>query len=101
MAARKTSLRSVTPDEKAPAPVKPKTVTQAARSGSARELLVSMRDRTAVAVENLDTPAPALAALTKRLMEIVREIEAYDARADEVVGHAAPVEDGYFDAASV
>ena len=70
--------------------------------GSARELLVAMRDRTAVAVENPNTPARDLAALTKRLMEIVREIEALDARTkQEADEDASQVEDGAFDASAV
>jgi hypothetical protein len=80
---------------------KAKSVTQAAKSGSTRELLVAMRDRTAIAVENPNTPARDLAALTKRLMELVREIEAIDARAKEDGDDAAPVEDGDFDASAV
>ena len=77
-------------------------VALAAASGTPRELLVAMRDRIAVAVENPNTAARDLAALTKRLLEIVRDIEAIDARASqEADDDAAEVEDGEFDAASV
>ena len=101
MAARK-ALRAVAPDEKPSAPAKPKTVTQAASAGTTRELLVAMRDRTATAVEDPNTAARDLAALTKRLMEIVRDIEAIDARAVEDGGSGvAEVEDGAFDASAV
>lgn len=102
--ARKAPLRAVTDDETAPPePVAtPKTVSQAASTGNMRELLVAMRDRVAQNVENANTPARDLAALTKRLMEIVRDIEAIDARADqEADEHDDEVEDGDFDAASV
>ena len=100
MADRK-PLRAVTDDD-APVARSPKSVTQAAKAGSARDLLVAMRDRTAVAVENPNTPARDLAALTKRLMEIVREIEALDARAkQEAKEDASQVEDGDFDASAV
>jgi hypothetical protein len=75
-------LRAVSADEKA-APTKPKTVTEAAKGGTPRELLVATRDRIAVAVENPNTPARDLAALTKRLMEIAREIESIDARTEQ------------------
>jgi hypothetical protein len=61
----------------------PKTVTQAAASGTQRELLVAMRARVAGAVEDAETPARDLASLTKRLLEIAREIEAIDAREAE------------------
>lgn len=99
MVARKTTLRAVSPDEKA-APQAPKTVTEAAKSGSTRELLVAMRARIASAVEDPNTPARDLAALTKRLVEVVRDIEAIDARTEEAESHAT-VEDGKFDASAV
>lgn len=74
-------LRSVKDGDRPPAKkAKPSTVTQAAASGDARSLLVSMRARVAVAVEDPNTPAQALAALTIRLMQIAKEIEAIDAR---------------------
>ena len=100
MAARKAPLRAVAEGEKA-APAKPKTVTQAASGGTTRELLVAMRDRTATSVEDPNTAARDLAALTKRLMEIVREIEAIDARAVEDGESGAEVQDGTFDASAV
>lgn len=79
---------------------KPKTVSQAAASGTVRELLTATRDRIAVAVENPRTPARDLAALTKRLMETVREIQALDAQAEEASSDAQ-VEDGAFDADAI
>lgn len=101
MAARKPSLRAVSSDETAPAAT-PRTVTEAASTGNVRDLLVTMRDRVAKDVENANTPARDLAALTKRLMEIVRDIEAIDARVNQEADEDAnEVEDGDFDAASV
>jgi ribosome-binding protein aMBF1 (putative translation factor) len=101
-AAKKTPLRAVAPGERARSRTRAKTVTQAAADGSTRELLVAMRSRIASAVENPNTPARDLAALTKRLVEVVREIEAIDARNDrEEAGDAAAVEDGTFDASAV
>lgn len=79
---RKTPLRAVGPDETGK-PAKTKTVTEAADSGSTRDLLVAMRARIAKAVEDPNTPARDLAALTKRLVEVVRDIEAIDAREDD------------------
>lgn len=99
MVARKTTLRAVSADEKAVSVV-PKTVAEAAASGSTRELLVAMRTRIAQAVGDADTPARDLAALTKRLVEVVRDIEAIDARTEETESHAT-VEDGKFDASAV
>lgn len=90
--AKPRALRSVAPGEKArpkrPAS-KPKTVKQAADSGTQRELLVAMKARIADAVENPNTPARDLAALTKRLLEIAREIEAIDARTVEEARESA------------
>jgi len=100
MAARNTSLRAVAADEKAPKP-SPSTVTEAASKGTTRDLLVTMRDRVAKDVENANTPARDLAALTKRLMEIVRDIEAIDAREEQEANKRGPVEDGRFDASAI
>lgn len=77
------TLRAVAPDEKAPEKTTPKTVSQAAEAGTTRELLVAMRDRIARAVENPNTAARDLAALTKRLVEVARDIEAIDAREEQ------------------
>jgi hypothetical protein len=95
-------LRAVGADEKPPGkpPERPKTVSEAAGKGTTRELLVAMRDRIAVAVENPNTPARDLAALTKRLVEVVRDIEAIDARAAEE-GEHGPVEDEAFDSSAI
>ena len=76
-------LHAVVPGEAAEPPKRPKTVTEAAKNGTPRELLVAMRDRVAVAVENPNTAARDLAALTKRLREITLDIEAIDARDSE------------------
>lgn len=119
MAERKTHLHAVETDQKPaprrrttatkapvkkstpPEPPKPKTVTQAARAGTTRELLEATRDRIAMAVENPNTPPRDLAALTKRLMETVREIEAYDARESQEAGSHAEVGDAAFDASAI
>lgn len=95
------SLRTVKPGEKAPAPVTPKTITQAASDGSTRELLVAMRTRIAKAVENENTPARDLAALTKRLVEVVRDIEAIDARERQEATKSADATDSIFDASAI
>ena len=76
------------------------SVSAAAEGGSTRDLLVAMRFRIAEAVGDPDTPARDLAALTKRLVEVVRDIEAIDARTEEAESHAT-VEDGKFDASAV
>lgn len=94
-------LKAVDNSTPPPTPPKrsPKTVTKAASDGTRRELLVAMRARVATAVEDPNTPARDLAALTRRLMEIAKDIEAIDAR-DEESG-SAPVEDESFDASAI
>jgi ribosome-binding protein aMBF1 (putative translation factor) len=99
MAARKPQLRAVSPGEK-PVRARPKTVSEAADTGSTRDLLVAMRTRIARAVEDPDTPARDLAALTKRLVEVVRDIEAIDSREDEAES-SGELPDEDFDAAAI
>ena len=94
-------LELITPDTPAVKPkAGPKSVTQAADAGTTRELLVAMRARIAKAVENENTPARDLAALTKRLIEVQRDIEAWDARELEE-GERGVVADEAFDASAI
>jgi len=77
-----------------------KSVTVAAAEGSRRELLVAMRDRVATAVQDPNTAARDLAALTRRLMELAKDIEALDLKEAEAVdGGSAP--DESFDAEAI
>lgn len=68
-------LRAVRPGEY-PVRKRKLTLTEAASSGTTLELLEAMRDRIALAVTDPNCPAPALAALTRRLHEIVKDIAA-------------------------
>lgn len=100
MPARK-SLRVVAPDE-APEKVEKLTVAQAAATGSHRALLVAMRERIARTVSDPDCPPRDLAALTRRLQDVAKEIEALDLRAKEEGADAHDVaEDAAFDAAAL
>lgn len=98
MVARKT-LRAVADGETAPRKP-PKTVTEAAESGTTLDLLVAMRSRIAKAVEDALTPARDLAALTKRLSDVQKEIDAILAREQEDA-RSEDVGDGEFDASAV
>lgn len=90
------------PRRRSPRTTKPtKTVTEAASAGTTRELLVAMRTRVATAVEDPKTPARDLASLTKKLLEIVREIETIDAREKQEAGRGAEATDGTFDASAL
>ena len=93
-APRKRPLRAVAEGEAKP-PVK--SVAQAAASGSHRDLLVAMRERIAVAVSSPDCPPRDLAALTRRLQDIAKEIEAIDLRLKEEAKDGIPVEDEAWD----
>ena len=81
--------------------VRPKTVTQAAKDGDQKELLVAMRDRVAKTVEDPDTPARDLAALTRRLMEISKEIRGLEMQEAEDGSVVEPGEDEPFDPETV
>ena len=82
MATRK-NLRAVDPNEKPPAKAKSQSVAEAAADGSHRDLLVAMRERIAKTVSDPNCPPRDLAALTRRLQDIAKEIEAIDLRAKQ------------------
>lgn len=81
MAARKT-LRAVAADETAE-PKPPKSILEAAELGSRIEELRAMRRRIARAMDDPNTPARDLAALSRRQLEIGKEIEAIVVSEDE------------------
>lgn len=92
-------LRSVKPGETAEV-VKPKTVTEAASTGTRLELLVAMRDRVASAVESPATLPRDLAALTKRLTDLMSEIEVLKA-ANDAESERGAAKDEAFDASAI
>ena len=92
-------LRAVRPDEK-PAPKKPQTVAEAAKSGDHKALLVAMRDRIALTVADPDCPPRDLAALTRRLADIAKEIKGIELSEKQEADERVP-DDEEFDAASV
>jgi hypothetical protein len=100
MAARK-PLRAVAADETA-ARKAPATVAEASSDGTAREELVALRARIAKAIDDPNIRGADLASLSRRLLEIRKEIDAIDAREvqDGATG-ADEVEDGAFDASAV
>jgi hypothetical protein len=91
-------LRPVGPDEK---PEKPRklTVVQAAAEGTHRELLVALRARIASAVGSPSTNPVALAALSRQLVSLSKELSVLDARADDDLGEAAAIPDEAWDGA--
>lgn len=85
-------LRAVAADETSPAKRRPPSITEAAAAGDQKVLLVALRERVAKAVEDPNCPPRDLAALSRRLQEIGRDIEAIEARerqeaAEDAHGH--------------
>lgn len=99
MPARKSPLRAVQPHERAVS--NPVTIEQAAdRDDELWQLRLTRR----VIARKLDDPncaARDMAALSKRLMELGKEIAAIEARAVEDSGSHVEVTDGEFDASAV
>lgn len=81
-------LRAVEPGERAS---KKLSVSEAAATGDHRKLLVAMRERIARTVADPDCPPRDLAALTRRLQDISKEIESIDLRLREEGADAADV----------
>ena len=99
MAARKSQLRAVAPDEKRSRRL---TVAEASEIGTPREELVALRARIAKAIDAPDIRGADLASLSRRLLEIRKDIEAIDAREEHDGSDSGDeVEDGHFDASAV
>ena len=99
-APRRTRLRAVDPDE-SQAPKSPRSIVDAADTGSSRDLLVAMRNRIARTLDEPNCPARDQASLSRRLLEIRKEIEAIDAAVAQEAAEAVEVDDEAFDAASL
>ena len=85
---------NVVKDDAPPRTRRSATVRAAAEGGNRRELLTALRSRIAMGIDNPNTPAQALAALSLRLLDIARELELLDAaeKADGI-GEAAATPD--------
>ena len=100
MAARKSPLRAVAADEK-PARKQASSVAEAVESGTHLEQLVAMRTRIARAIDDPNIRGADLAALSRRLLEIGREIDAISAAEKQEAAEDAEVADEAFDAAAI
>lgn len=78
---------------------KPRTVADAAASGSHLGLLVAMRERIARTVSDPDCPPRDLSSLTRRLQDIAKEIEAIEMRARQEAGEDASTDETWDDSA--
>lgn len=92
------NLRAVAPNEKPKPPAKPKTIVEAAKTGSQRELLIAMRDRIAKALDDPKTQARDLASLSRRQLEIARELDSLDSVEGDDISDAASTPDEAFNA---
>lgn len=101
MATRKTPLRAVQDGEKPPAAKKPGTVTQAAEDGTRLDELKAMRLRVARAIDDPNTPARDLAALTRRQIEMGKEIEAIEKAAEEDAREQSEAADEEWDESAI
>ena len=93
------ALRAVKPGERANRKL---SVSEAAATGDHKKLLVAMRERIAKTVADPDCPPRDLAALTRRLQDISKEIEQIDLRLREEGADADALEgDEEFDPTAV
>jgi hypothetical protein len=94
-------LRPVGPDDTAETAEKPRklTVTQAATEGTHRELLIALQARVAAAVQAPNCNPVALAALSRQLVLISKELSTIAARVEDEVGEAAAIPDEAWDGA--
>ena len=83
-ARERSSLRPVAAGEKAPVAKRPESVSQAVTDGSPRDVNIAMQDRIAKAIDSADIKGADLAALSRRLIELRKELAALDAQAKEV-----------------
>jgi len=76
-------------------------VSEAAETGNHRDLLVALRERIAQSVSDPRCPARDLAALTRRLQDVAKEIEAIDLRAKEEAAEHVATPDEDWDAEAI
>jgi hypothetical protein len=88
------NLRAVKPGERRKRKL---TVTQAAGVNDHRELLAALRSRIAVTIQDPNTPAVALAALSRQLVLISKELSVLDTvgSEDPVTVAAATPDEGW------
>lgn len=102
MAIKKTSTRKLRAVEPGEMPEKKITsVLEAADAGSRLDELVQMRRVIARAIDNENTSARDLAALSRRQIEISKEIDALKRQQAEGASDASSVSDEAFDAAAI
>jgi hypothetical protein len=94
-------LHAIEPGETPPPQRTFTTIAEASAEGSTLDELRMMRSRIARTLDDPNCPPRDLAALSRRLIEIAKEIEAIEARARQEDDPVAKVEDGKFDYAAI
>ena len=97
MATRQTKLRAVQEDERHA----PLSVADASDFGTAIDELRAIRTVLARAIDSPNTSPRDLAALTRRQLEVSREIRALELKAKEEAADAEDAEDEGFDAEAI
>lgn len=94
-------LSALGPDDKPPSRKTIKSVLEAAEGGSRIDELVQMRRVIARALDNENTAARDLASLSKRQIEISREIDALERQAKEEAEESAVTADEAWSAEAI
>lgn len=85
MTASKSHVRAVKKGEVAPKSKRPESVASAVEGGNQRDVNIAMQDRIAKAVDSDEIRGADLAALSRRLNELRKELAAMDAQSREAV----------------
>ncbi len=91
-------LRAVGPDDK---PVRRSTIVEAAESGDRLELLKAMRLRLARSVQDPECPPRDLAALSRRLDDVAKQIEGLEQAAAQEDREHVDLDDEAWDEAAL
>lgn len=94
-------LRAVGPNDVPPAPKVPLTIEAAAAAGDRLDELKAMRLRLAKAMDDAGTPPRDLSSLSRRQIEIGREIESIEKAAEEEARERDATPDEEWDASAI
>lgn len=94
------ALRAVRPGE-TKAPARRQTVAEAAASGDQLATLIATKDRVATAITSPDCSPRDLAALTKRLDDIMEKIKVLSAQSETAEAEQADAASDHFDASAI
>lgn len=79
-----------------------RTIAAAAEAGDYRATLVQLRNRLAKQLDDVNTPPRDMAALSRRFLEVVRELQALDlSDGDDDIGQAVATPDDEWDESAI